>query len=270
MKKNLSASPPLLILSRKNERFKKLLLMQKNRGRRELFLIEGFREIDRAIKGKIEFESLWISPPLFLGEGEKKLIEAIAAPSFELPPPLFKEISYRDRPDGLIGVAYRREKRLEALPPTTLSSLYLVAVAIEKPGNLGTILRSSDAAGVDGVIICDRCTDIYNPNAIRSSVGTVFTQPIVESESSELHRWIKERKISIVAATPSGEICYRKAPLHGPIALLVGSEQLGLPSFWLDQADLKLRIPMRGVADSLNVAMATTLILYEAAWQRKF
>lgn len=145
----------------------------------------------------------------------------------------------------------------------------IVAEAIEKPGNLGTILRSADAAGVDGVIVCDRCTDIYNPNVVRASVGTLFTIPVVEATSVETLMWLQQRKIKILAATPSAEVEFTDADLNGGIAIAVGTEQIGLTEVWMRAADLKVRIQMHGVADSLNVATATTLLLYEAVRQRK-
>jgi len=144
-----------------------------------------------------------------------------------------------------------------------------VAEAIEKPGNLGTILRSSDAVGVDGLIVCDKCTDVYNPNVVRASVGTLFTVPVYETQGQQTIDWLREHQISIVAATPSAQIEYSQVDLTQPIAIAVGTEQLGLSDLWMKQADIQVRIPMLGVADSLNVAMATTLLLYEALRQRR-
>ena len=144
----------------------------------------------------------------------------------------------------------------------------VIAESIEKPGNLGTILRSADAAGVDAVIVCDPTTDIHNPNVVRSSVGTLFTVPIVEADSGETLRFLKERGIAIVAATPSAKAEYTRVSLNGPVAIAVGTEQYGLSESWMKQADIQVRIPMFGVADSLNVASATTLVLYEVVRQR--
>jgi TrmH family RNA methyltransferase len=146
----------------------------------------------------------------------------------------------------------------------------VVAEAIEKPGNLGTILRSADGVGADGVIVCDRCTDIYNPNVVRASVGTLFTRPVIEASGDEVIAWLKEERIQIVAATPSATVHFTQAPLSGDVAIVVGTEQLGLSQKWLDAADICVKIPMEGVADSLNVAMATTLLLYEALRQRQY
>jgi TrmH family RNA methyltransferase len=130
-------------------------------------------------------------------------------------------------------------------------------------------LRSSDAVGVDGVIVCDRCTDLFNPNVVRASVGTLFTQPVVEAEGQQLLAWLKRNKIQIVAATPHAEKEFTEVDLTGPVAVVVGTEQLGLSPLWMESADICVRIPMRGEADSLNVATATTLLLYEVLRQRK-
>ena len=146
---------------------------------------------------------------------------------------------------------------------------FLIAESIEKPGNLGTILRSCDAVGVDGVIVCDRCTDIYNPNVVRASVGTLFTVPVIEASREETLAWLKQHGVQILSSTPSTNLEYTEADLSGSIAIVVGTEQLGLSDTWLDAADLKVRIPMMGVADSLNVATATTLLLYEVLRQRR-
>ena len=145
----------------------------------------------------------------------------------------------------------------------------IIAEAIEKPGNLGTILRSADAAGVDGVIVCDPCTDIYNPNVVRASVGTLFTIPVVEAAGQETLQWLQEKGIKVVAATPSAEEEFTQTCLTGPVAIAVGTEQLGLSALWMDASAIKVRIPMHGVADSLNVATATTLLLYEVVRQRQ-
>jgi TrmH family RNA methyltransferase len=146
---------------------------------------------------------------------------------------------------------------------------FVVAEAIEKPGNLGTILRSSDAVGVDGLIVCDRCTDIYNPNVVRASVGTLFTVPVVEASGVETMEWLRRNGIAILAATPSAKKEFTQVDMTKPLAIAVGTEQLGLSALWMDNADIQVKIPMCGVADSLNVAMATTLLLYEALRQRR-
>lgn len=263
-----------IITSLQNPRIKQVVKLRDKRERDQTrtFLIEGYRELSRAVTGGISFETLFYSPHHFLGDNESALIAEIrsqGAEVWEVEERVFDKISYRDRPDGLIGVGKQR--------PLTLSSLklkagrppfILVAEAIEKPGNLGSILRSCDAAGVDALFVCDRCTDIYNPNVVRASVGTLFTVPVIEVSSEEAIAYFREHNIQIVATTPAAPATFTKTNLTGPIAIAVGTEQLGLSEKWLSAATIQVSIPMLGVADSLNVAAATTLLLYEVLRQR--
>ncbi len=238
------------------------------------FLIEGYRELLRAVDAGVAVETLFICHRLFLGTNERSLIsraEKAGAEVLECPDHLFQKLSYRDRPDGLVAIAKQMKRSLadlEAIVSSKKSPLLVVAEAIEKPGNLGTILRSSDAAGVDALIVCDRCTDIHNPNVVRASVGTLFTVPVIEMEGKALLQWLKDRKVHIVAATPAAKVNFTDANLTGPVAIVMGTEQFGLSEKWMEGADIQVRIPMHGEADSLNVAMATTLLLYEVVRQR--
>lgn len=240
-----------------------------------LFLIEGYREILRAADAGWKFDQLLTCSDLFLGSNEPALIQRIASrgtPVITTSEKVFQKMSYRDRPDGLLAIAPQREMTLNDLHAQKKGPklpFYVVAEAIEKPGNLGTILRSSDAVGVSGLIVCDRCTDIYNPNVVRASVGTLFTVPTVEAEGEETLQWLKAQGIAILAATPQASHEFTQVELARPLAIAVGTEQLGLSERWMQQADLQVRIPMNGVADSLNVAMATTLLLYEVYRQRQ-
>lgn len=272
----MSTDIPLLS-SLQNPRVKQLVKLR-DRSERDstgLFLIEGYRELLRAIEAGYPIDTLFLCSELFLGSNENTLISRLKAKGTKVTPctePVFRKISYRDRPDGLIGLAPQRHLKLSDLDETikNLPAPFLVvAEAIEKPGNLGTILRSSDAVGLDGLIVCDQCTDIHNPNVVRASTGTLFTVPVIEAKGEETLHWLKENKIAIVAATPSATLEFTSVDLSGPIAIAVGTEQLGLSKRWMTQADIQVRIPMCGTADSLNVAMATTLLLYEALRQRK-
>ncbi len=258
------------ITSVQNPKIKQIARLRERRERDKTgrFLIEGYREILRAEQGGQPIEKIFYCPALYLGSNEEALIKKLHAESFSCSKEVFKKISYRDRPDGLIAVAKQVPKTLDDLTPPK-NALYIIAEAIEKPGNLGTILRSADAAGATGVIVCDRCTDIYNPNVIRASVGTLFTLPVVETTSDALFTWLKTHGIAIVAATPSAEKEFTEVDLTLPVAIAVGTEQLGLSDRWMRRADVKLKIPMLGICDSLNVATATTLLLYEAVRQRK-
>ena len=148
------------------------------------------------------------------------------------------------------------------------NALVIVTEAIEKPGNLGTILRSADAAKVAAVIVCDRTTDIHNPNVVRASTGTMFSVPIVEATSDEALAFLKEHHFKILAATPHAEKLHFEVDLTGNVALALGAEQYGLTAKWMDGAELRVRIPMLGLADSLNVSAAATILVYEAVRQR--
>ncbi len=267
----------LLITSAQNPKLKEAVRLKERRDREEsgLFLIEGYREISRAIQSKVAFEALFFSPHYFLGSNEPALIEQAAkngAKLYECAEQVFSKLSYRDRPDGLVAVAKQMRyclSNLDKVVENAKNPLFIIAEAIEKPGNLGTILRSADAVKADGVIVCDRCTDIYNPNVVRASTGTLFTLPVVEASGEETLQWLRQKKITIMAATPSASLEFTEADMKGSLAIAVGTEQLGLSKRWMEAAELQVRIPMMGVADSLNVATATTLLLYEALRQRR-
>jgi TrmH family RNA methyltransferase len=246
---------------------------RRHRDRSGTFLIEGYRELLRAAEERVSFITLFYSPDHFLGTNEPDLIGSICssgADIFEVSPGVFDKLSYRDRPDGLLAIAKQFRLSLSDLHlPKDHDPFLLIAEAIEKPGNLGSILRSSDAARVDALLLCDPCTDIFNPNVVRASVGALFTVPIVEATSSGAIEWLQKKQITIVAATPEAHEEFTKTSLLGPIAVAVGTEQLGLSDIWKKAADIRVKIPMYGKVDSLNVSTATTLLLYEILRQRK-
>lgn len=266
-----------ILTSLQNPRVKHLVRLRERRERddTQTFLIEGYRELLRAVDAHQPLESLYVCPSLFLGSNEQDLIQRISSRGVAVYPcheMVFRKISYRDRPDGLLAVGKQRHRTLQDLQkqlPKQESPFLVVAEAIEKPGNLGTILRSSDAVAIHGLIVCDQCTDIYNPNVVRASVGTLFTVPVFEASSVETLQWLKAQGILIVAATPAATQEFTKVDLSGPVAIAVGTEQIGLSEAWMQQADIQVRIPMCGVADSLNVATATTVLLYEVLRQRR-
>lgn len=264
------------ITSLQNTRIKEAVKLRDKRERdqTQTFLIEGFRELSRAVNGGVPLVTLFYSPSHFLGSNENALIEEIRGQGVEIlevAKPVFEKLSYRDRPDGLLAIATQTHLTLTDLdyklkkdhPP-----FFLVAEAIEKPGNLGSILRSSDAVGIDALFVCDHCTDIYNPNVVRASVGTLFTVPVIEVRSEDAIAWFKKHQIQIVATSPEGASSFTQTDLSGPVAIAVGTEQVGLSKRWLEAADITVSIPMKGIADSLNVAAATTLLLYEVLRQR--
>jgi TrmH family RNA methyltransferase len=260
------------ISSLQNPRVKQLVKLRDRRPRDEagVFLVEGYREIRRALEKHVAIAELYFAPEWFLGENEPALIaqaQAAGAKVFELTKEAFAKVAYRERPDGLLAVAPQWKRALADLTLPAAPFL-LVVEAIEKPGNLGTILRSADAAGCNAVIVCDPVTDIFNPNVVRASTGVLFSVPLVVDSSERVHTWLREKTIRTVATTPAAEKIYSDADLRGPLAIVMGSEQYGLSEFWLKSCDLPVRIPMAGQADSLNVAMATIITLFEAVRQR--
>jgi TrmH family RNA methyltransferase len=265
------------IISLKNEKIK-LIEKLKNKNKRDqlkLFLIEGYREILRAIEGGVEFESLFISRDLFLGTNEDNIISYFEKNSLEInniKKEIFEKISYRDRADGLLAVAKQNQKDISNIKEILKNKKnpFLLAIeSIEKPGNLGSILRSADASGVDCVIVCDPKTDIFNPNTIRASIGTLFTVNVVVTTSDEIIKYLNQNNIAIIATTPYADKYYSEIDLTRSICIVMGSEQYGLSDKFLKTKNLKVKIPMRGKADSLNVANATTIMLYETIRQRK-
>lgn len=260
------------ITSVANSRIKRLVKLRDRRERDEsgVFLIEGFRELTRAVDGGLAVNEIYFCPELFLGDNEEPLIErAVAggAEPIEVASPVFHKISYRDRPEGLIGLADQFPATLEGLEPSS-NPLILVVESIEKPGNLGTMLRTAEAAGVDAVIVCEPTTDLFNPNVVRASLGCLFLVPLAVSSTPEAIRWLAERGIHTLAATPSAATSTWHADFRGPSAIAIGSEQYGLTNTWLQQAGEQIRIPIRGQVDSLNAAMAAGVLLFEAVRQR--
>jgi len=237
-----------------------------------LLLIEGYRELTRAVASGVKVQTVYFCEEFFLGDNEAALLAEAArngARLVSLARAPFAKISYRDRPDGLLATAPKVGMRLCDLT-LSASPLLVVAERIEKPGNLGSLLRSADAVGADAVLVCDGVTDINNPNVVRASTGTLFTVPVVEAGSEETFAFLAEHGIKLLAATPHAESVYTEVDLASPVAIAVGAEQYGLTEAWMRRADLAVRIPMAGVADSLNVATAATVLLFEAARQRGF
>ncbi|NCD32082.1 MAG: RNA methyltransferase [Spartobacteria bacterium] len=262
----------LYIESLQNARVKEVVKLRTRAARdaQGVLLIEGYREILRSQENNWPSSTVFFCRSLFLGCNEMELLERCeknGAQLIECAENVFRKIAYRDRPDGLLALAPQIRRSLDDLQLPE-NPLILVAESIEKPGNLGTMLRSSDAAGVDAVIVCDKCTDINNPNVVRASVGTLFTVQVAEASTTETIEWLRRRSITSLAATPSAtDLCY-DVDMKGGVAIVVGSEQYGLHEEWMNGADRKVLIPMRGRADSLNVAAAATILLFEAQRQR--
>ena len=261
------------ITSPSNPRLKHVVKLRSCSTREETgeMIVEGYRECRRALDNGYRPYAMFHCPEMYLkGENEPGLVEEcgrLGAEVFSCTRTCFAKIAYKERPDGLLMVGPHVSIGLEELklPP---NALVIVTEAIEKPGNLGTILRSADAGGAAAVIVCDRTTDIHNPNVVRASTGTMFSVPIVEASSGEALDWLKKHGFRILAATPHAEKLHSEVDLTGNVAIALGAEQYGLTAKWMDGADLRVRIPMLGVADSLNVSAAATILMYEAVRQR--
>jgi len=225
-------------------------------------LVEGFDEITLALTAGYEPQTLLTAPEL-----ATRQIDFSAPENITVNRAVFEKISYRDNPDGWLAVFPTPKVSLEDLR-LGLSPLLIVAESVEKPGNLGAILRTADAARADALIVCDPRTDIYNPNVVRASRGTLFTVPTVEADSAGTLSFLRRNGIRILAATPQAVSLYTDQDLRGPLAVVVGTEDRGLTGLWLDEADIQVRIPMLGKVNSLNVSIATALIVYEAVRQR--
>jgi len=225
-------------------------------------LVEGHDELVLALSSGLKPQSLLTAPELV-----SRSIEIPSADVTTVTRAVFEKISYRDNPDGWLGIFPVPKISLADLR-LSASPLVIVAESVEKPGNLGAILRTADAAHVDALLVCDPRVDLWNPNVVRASRGAVFTVPTVEVDSSTALAWLKSNKMRVLAATPSAKVLYTDIDLKQPIAIAVGTEDEGLTDFWMQNADLKVKIPMMGKINSLNVSIATALITYEVVRQR--
>lgn len=260
------------ITSLQNPRIKNVVKLQQHRHRQRqgLFLIEGYRALGHALTQGYPIAEVYSCPALHIGNNESQLLAALAASGaqvIEVTEPVFQKIAVRGRTDGLLAVAPQQIRRLADHQPPA-EACYLIAEAVEKPGNLGTLLRSADGAGANGVIVCDPCTDLWHPDVVRGSVGACFTVPVFECDSQTAIAWCRQHGIQTVAATPQASTLYTAVAMTGAVAIAVGTEQYGLSEVWLTGADARVRLPMFGTADSLNVAVAATLLLYEVVRQR--
>ncbi|MCY3538389.1 MAG: RNA methyltransferase [bacterium] len=260
------------ITSTTNPRVKRLVRLRSRRHREAegVFLIEGFRELARAVFAGVRLAEVYVCEQMFIGENEPDLIQQLeesGARIYRLSVDPFRKVAYRDRPEGLLGVAPQFDTGLASISPSS-DSLLLVVEGIEKPGNLGTILRTADAAGVEAVVVADPTTDPFNPNVVRASLGCLFTVPLAVSTSPKVVRWLEEHQVRVIATSPSAPDSYWEADYSGSVAIVVGSEQYGLGEIWLNSSFPTVSIPMKGSADSLNAAISSSLVLFEALRQR--
>ncbi len=226
-------------------------------------MIEGAREVSRAVENGWRPVELWLCPELGAAVPDTPDYEW-----FQCSRAVFEKISYREGPDGVLAVGPLVGRTLAELklPP---NPLILVAEGLEKPGNLGALLRTADGAGADAVIVCDSATDLNNPNVIRASIGTLFYLPVAEASSEETVAFLKEKGIKILSAVPDAATVYTDIDLSEPVAIVVGAEDKGLSGIWKSGADVNVKIPMLGKNDSLNVSVSAAILLYEAVRQRR-
>lgn len=260
------------ITSLQNPKVKNIVKLSKAKERREqnLFLLEGARELSLAIFAGYEVDSVYICAELFGKTDYPNVLEGLSDYKInEVSSQVFEKIAYREGSDGLITLLKPKSHLIQDLN-IAQNPFIIVLESVEKPGNLGAILRTADAAQADAVIICDPLTDIYNPNTIRSSVGCVFTVPTVACTSLEALDWLKSRNITTYAAELEAADWYQDEDYRQPTAIVMGTEADGLTPFWLNNADHRIKIPMRGKIDSLNVSVSTAVITFEAMRQRGF
>lgn len=248
----------------------KLYGKAKERKESGLFIIEGARELFHALEGKYSIDSVFLCPELFEKTDYPEVIKSIPSDKiYELSDKVFKKIAYRENSDGILAIASTKSHLINDLILPENPFLILLE-SVEKPGNLGAVLRTADAAKVDAVIICNPLTDIYNPNTVRASVGCLFTVQIAVSSNEEALRFLKKGGILSYAAELNAPLWYHDMDYRQPSALIMGTEADGLSDFWLKNADFRIKIPMRGKIDSLNVSVSTAILTFEAMRQRSF
>lgn len=261
----------MMITSVQNPKVKSLLLLQQKSSERRktgLFVVEGLRELGHCIGSGYEVDSIFYCPEI-LGENGMRELDAMAGGTLiEVNDKVYDKLAYRGGTEGVVGVLRQRKLTLGDLKKKP-KPLYVVLESVEKPGNLGAILRSADAAGVDAVIVCDPLTDIYNPNLIRSSIGGVFSVPCVACSSSECITYLKDNGIKILTAQLQDSHLYYDTDMTCGTAIVMGTEATGLTDVWRKAADAHIRIPMLGRLDSLNVSVSAAILMYEAVRQRK-
>lgn len=271
----------LLITSPANPRLKALTALHRRRAREQTgtTLVEGHEELSLALASGVRPQTLYACPDLFSPSGragsqdighQEDLVErarALGAEVVLLSRPVFEKVAYREGPDGLLAVVPAVGHALGSLTPNA-DPLVLVAQGVEKPGNLGAMLRTADAAGVDTVVAADPVTDWGNPNVVRASKGAVFAVPVAAATTRETVDWLALYGVGLVVTTPETETLYTDVDLTGPVAVAVGAEKHGADEALLQAAAYRVRIPMQGKANSLNVAAAAAVVLFEAVRQR--
>lgn len=252
------------ITSTQNPKVKRLAALQQKsaeRRREGVFVVEGRRELEHCIEAGYEVESIFVCQDIVPDNLPP------AAKTYDVSTRVYERIAYRGSTEGIVAIVYAKQLTLNDLKLDD-KPFVVVLESVEKPGNLGAVLRSADAAGVDAVIVCDPLTDLYNPNLIRSSIGAIFTVPCVACTSDECIRFLKERGIQILTAQLQDSRLYYDVDMRRPTAIVMGTEATGLTQQWRLAADAHIRIPMLGRLDSLNVSVSAAVLMYEAVRQR--
>ena len=275
--------PEQIITSATNPRLKSLVALRRRRTRDETgtCLVEGLEETSLAVAAGTTLRSLYLCPELFGADTEAALprLRSSAEEVVRLGRAAFEKVAYREGPDGVLAVAATPSRPLRALLPDSPSDapagarpaapFVVLAQGVEKPGNLGAMLRTADGAGVGALVAADPVTDWGNPNVIRASKGTVFAVPVAAAPTADVLAWLDERGVALVATTPDTDVDYADLDYTGPVAIAVGAETTGLTDEVLRAATHRVRIPMVGRADSLNVATSAAIVAYEAVRQRR-
>lgn len=260
-----------VITSLQNSKVKRLVLLQQKSAERRkagLFVVEGLRETEHCLEAGYQLDSVFFCPSL-MADGGTEFVARHASPSasFELTKEVYKKIAYRGSTEGIVALVHERRLTLDDLKLGE-QPLIVVLESVEKPGNLGAVLRSADAAQADAVVVCEPLTDLYNPNLIRSSIGAIFTVPCVACTTDECISFLKTRGIRILTAQLQDSHLYYDTDMQQGTAIVMGTESTGLTDTWRRAADAHIRIPMLGRLDSLNVSVSAAILLFEAVRQR--
>ena len=271
------------ITSLHNERVKLAIKLRDRKARKSQgrILIDGAREILRAWKAGLAWSEFYVCPEFCQTENAQHLLYNLQQPGapipgdaiFEVSPEVFEKLAYGERNEGIVAVAYTPETALQRYPALDLKKngqppLVVVLEQVEKPGNVGAVLRSADGAGASALVAASPLTDLYNPNAIRASLGTIFHMPLGEAPSLDVKKWLVSHDVTIYAARTDGAKPFSQCDFRGPVAFVLGNESQGLSPVWTTGDVKSVSLPMLGVADSLNVSITASVLLYEARRQR--
>lgn len=262
-----------MITSLQNTAIKNIVKLYKSsRERREqqLFVIEGARELSLALQSNYSIKSVYVCRDMFTNTKYPEVLNSLPDNIiFYISYSVFEKIAYREKSDGIVALVEPKQHGLSYINISN-NPFIIILESVEKPGNLGAVLRTADAAAVDAVVICDNQTDLYNPNVIRSGVGGLFTVQTAICSSEEALEWLNANKINVYAADLNGAKQYQTIDYTIRSAIVMGTEADGLTDFWINNAKERIKIPMRGMIDSLNVSVSTAVITFEAMRQRGF